>query len=82
MPDKPVHLRTLLDSAFPVTCVKCECSLKETKLFNFHWIFKKRGTERGFERTSQTPSGSATALEGEQAKLRCGDFFSSLKFTI
>ena len=55
MPDKPVHLRTLLDSAFPVTCVKCERSLKETKLFNFHWIFKKGGQKGGSNKPPEPP---------------------------
>ena len=46
--------------------------MKEIKLF--HWIFKT-GDREGVQTNPRPPSGSATAFEGELAKLRCGDFF-------
>ena len=48
------------------------------QVISFSLDIQRRGAGRGFERT---PSGCTTALEGDLAKLRCGDF-SSKRFTV
>ena len=37
--------------------------------------YLKTGDREGVRANPRTPSGSVTALEGELAKLRCGNFF-------